>query len=121
MFTIRIHALAGNVKFYPFSFIEKKPFVNVEVQLDTLLPKRTSIQIVINSVESDVIWLFENSKSEIKSPKRFFNDILGKGLSGSILGKRSSIPKLKTGRFEIKKPTVSFSKSVFFSTKPLIL
>jgi hypothetical protein len=69
--------------------------------------------MLIDSGGSDAIWLFENSKSKIKTSKRFFNDILGESLSGSILGKRSRIPKLKIGRFEIKAPTVSFLDSLF--------
>jgi hypothetical protein len=96
----------------PIQFYRKKPFVNVMVQLDTLGTELTPVKMLLDSGGSDAIWLFENSKSEIKTPKRFFNDILGEGLSGSILGKRSRIPKLKIGRFEIKKPTVSFLDSL---------
>ena len=96
----------------PIQFYRKKPFVTVAAQLDTLGTKLTPVKMLIDSGGSDAIWLFENSKSEIKTPKRFFNDILGEGLSGSILGKRSRIPKLKIGRFEIKKPTVSFLDSL---------
>lgn len=97
----------------PIQFYRKKPFINVQVQSDTLGTKLTPVKMWVDSGGSDAIWLFENSKSEIKTPKRFFNDILGEGLSGSILGRRSRIPKLKTGRFEIKKPTVSFLDSLF--------
>lgn len=93
-------------------FYRKKPFVNVEVQLDTIGTELTAVKMLIDSGGSDAIWLFENSKSEIKTPKRFFNDILGEGLSGSIFGKRSRIPQLKIGCFEINKPTVSFLDSL---------
>ena len=96
----------------PIQFYRKKPFINVQLQLDTLGTKLTPVKMLVDSGGSDAIWLFENSKSEIKTPKRFFNDILGEGLSGSILGRRSRIPKLKIGRFEIKKPTVSFLDSL---------
>jgi hypothetical protein len=68
--------------------------------------------MLVDSGGSDAIWLFENSKSEIQTPVRHFNDILGEGLSGSILGKRSRIPKLKIGNFEITKPTVSFLDTI---------
>jgi hypothetical protein len=96
----------------PIQFYRIKPFVTVALQLDTIGTKLTPVKMLIDSGGSDAIWLFENSKSEIKTPKRFFNDILGEGLSGSIFGKRSRIPKLKIGRFEIQKPTVSFLDSL---------
>jgi hypothetical protein len=96
----------------PIEFYRKKPFVNVAVQLDTVGTKLTLVKMLIDSGGSDAIWLFENSKSEIKTPKRFFNDFLGEGLSGFIFGKRSRIPKLKIGRFQINNPTVSFLDSL---------
>ena len=55
--------------------------------------------MLLDSGGSDALWLFENSKKEIKTPKKFFNDILGEGLSGIIYGNRSRIPRLKIGGF----------------------
>ena len=99
----------------PLTFHKKKPYVDVKVQLDTIGKKITDVKMLIDSGGSDAIWLFENSKQDIKTPKKFFNDILGEGLSGPIYGNRSRIPKLKIGKFEIKSPTVSFLDSL--STK----
>ena len=92
----------------PIQFYRKKPFVNVKVQLDTVANKLTDVKLLVDSGGSDALWLFEDSKKEIKTPNKFFNDILGEGLSGSIYGNRSRIPMLKIGNFEIEKPTVSF-------------
>ncbi len=99
----------------PMQFYVKKPYIDVEVQLDTIGNKLTKVKMLIDSGGSDAIWLFENSKKNIKTPKLFFNDILGEGLSGTIYGNRSRIPKLKIGKFEIEAPTVSFLDSI--STK----
>ena len=96
----------------PLEFYRRKPFVNVAVQLDTVGTVLTPVKMLIDSGGSDAIWLFENSKPEIKTPKRFFNDLLGEGLSGAIFGKRSRIPTLKIGNFKINKPTVSFLDSI---------
>jgi hypothetical protein len=96
----------------PIEFYRKKPFINVAVQLDTVNNFLTPVKMLIDSGGSDAIWLFENSKPEIKTPKRFFNDLLGEGLSGAVFGKRSRIPTLKIGRFKINKPTVSFLDSI---------
>jgi hypothetical protein len=32
--------------------------------------------MLLDSVGSDALWLFENCKREIRTPKKFFNDIL---------------------------------------------
>ena len=93
-------------------FYRKKPFINVKIQLDTIGNKLTEVKVLLDSGGSDAIWLFENSKTEIKTPQKFFNDILGEGLSGTIYGNRSRIPKLKIGNFEIEEPTVSFLDSL---------
>ena len=93
----------------------RKPYIQAEVQLDTIGSELTFVKLLVDSGGSDAIWLFENTKKEIKTPKRFFNDILGEGLSGAIYGNRSRIPKIKLGAFEIQNPTVSFLDSV--STK----
>ena len=95
----------------PFQFYRRKPFVIAKVQLDTVGDTETEVKMLIDSGGSDAIWLFENSKENIKTPKRFFNDILGEGLSGPIFGNRSRIPKFKIGKFEIENPTVSFLDS----------
>jgi hypothetical protein len=96
----------------PIEFYRKKPFVNVAVQLDTIGTKLIPVKMLVDSGGSDAIWIFENSKSDIKTPKIFYNDILGEGLSGAIFGKRSRIPRLVIGKFEIKKPTISFLDSL---------
>lgn len=96
----------------PIQFYRKKPFINLKVQLDTIGNTLTDVKMLIDSGGSDSLWLFEDSKEEIKTPIRYFNDILGEGLSGAIYGNRSRIPKLKIGDFEIENPTVSFLDSL---------
>lgn len=97
---------------FPIQFYRKKPYIDVKIQLDTIGNKLTDVKMLVDSGGTDAIWLFENSKEEIKTPKLFFNDILGEGLSGTIFGNRSRVPKLKLGRFNIEKPTVSFLDSI---------
>lgn len=97
---------------FPVSFYRKKPYIDAEIQLDTIGFSTTKVKLLVDSGGSDAIWLFEDSKEEIKTPKRFFNDILGEGLSGIIFGNRSRIPKISLGSFEIKNPTASFLDTV---------
>jgi hypothetical protein len=96
---------------FPLQFYRNKPYIEAKVRLDTIGNKFTDVKLLIDTGGSEAIWLFEDSKKEIKTPKKFFSDILGEGLSGTIYGNRSRIKGIKLGRFHIKNPTVSFLDS----------
>ncbi len=96
---------------FPLSFYRNKPYIDAKVQLDTVNNKLSDVKLLIDTGGSDAIWLFENTKKEIQTPKKYFRDILGEGLSGSIYGNRSRIPSMKIGSFKIVKPTISFLDS----------
>ena len=92
----------------PIQFYRRKPFIEAQIQLDTIGTEKISVKMLIDSGGSDALWLFEHSKENIDTPKRFFHDILGEGLSGTIYGNRSRIPQFSMGKFIINQPTVSF-------------
>ena len=102
---------------FPLQFYRNKPYINAKVRLDTINNRYTDVKLLIDSGGSEAIWLFENTKEEIKTPIKHFNDILGEGLSGTIYGNRSRLKGIKLGRFHIKNPTVSFldSTSTFYA------
>jgi len=97
---------------FPIEFYRNKPYINTQVQLDTINDKLTDVKLLIDTGGSDAMWLFEESKKEIQTPELFFKDILGEGLSGTIYGNRSRIPSLQLNSFKIKNPTVSFLDTV---------
>jgi hypothetical protein len=97
---------------FPLVFYRGKPYIDAQVQLDTVGNTLTDVKLLVDSGGSDAVWLFEDTKEVIKTPKRFFADILGEGLSGIIYGNRSRIPKIKLNSFELEKPTVSFLDSI---------
>ena len=96
---------------FPLQFYRNKPYIKAKVQLDTIGNIKTAVKLLIDTGGSDAIWLFENTKEVIKTPKRSFRDILGEGFSGTIYGNRSRVKELSLGRFRIKNPTVSFLDS----------
>jgi len=100
---------------FDIQFHRKKPYINAKIQMDTVGTKLTDVKLLVDSGGSDALWLFEDSKENIKTPIRYFPDILGEGLSGHIYGNRSRIPKVKLKSFELVEPTVSFLDSI--STK----
>jgi len=93
---------------FPLEFYRNKPYIDIAIQLDTIKNKKTDVKMLIDSGGSDAVWLFEHTKEEIKTPKRYFSDVLGEGFSGTIYGNRSRIPEISLGKFAIKNPTVSF-------------
>jgi len=104
---------------FPLQFYRNKPYIDAKVQLDTIGDKLTSVKMLIDTGGSESLWLFENTKEEIRTPIKHFKDILGEGLSGTIYGNRSRIKEVNIGRFQIKNPTVSFldSLSTFHARK----
>ena len=90
-FTVKINYNAEEITFYnpekfrfkkcrkcevlPLQFHRKKPYVNVQVQLDTVYNTFTNVKMLLDSGGSDALWLFENSKKEIDIPEIIKNDL----------------------------------------------
>lgn len=106
----------NNCSSFDLEFHNNKPYIQSEVEING---KVKEVKLLIDSGGSDALWLFENKSSNIIAPNRFFRDFLGKGLSGSVYGKRSVIDKLKLDIFELKRVNVAFpdSTSISFARK----
>ncbi|WP_026704273.1 PDZ domain-containing protein [Flavobacterium soli] len=95
----------------PFTiFIENaKPYLQTAVIIDT-----TSIdaKCLIDTGNSDPVWLFENKSKNIHVPQKNFDDFLGRGFNGAIHGKRAKIAKLSMNEFEFRNPISSFPDPV---------
>jgi len=96
---------------FPLQFFRNKPFIDAKIKLDTIGNTLTDVKLLIDTGGSEAIWLFENSKEEIQTPIKHFNDVLGEGISGTIYGKKSRIKEVLIGKFRIKNPTASFLDS----------
>lgn len=94
---------------FPLDFYNNKPFIDVVVQ--NHLGKEFSVKLLIDSGGGDSLWLFPHSNPDIVIGDNYFEDFLGRGLSGDITGKRSRIKKLKIGSFEFENATVSYPDS----------
>lgn len=96
---------------FPLTIYRNKPYMEALVQVNDSVPN-VPVKMLIDSGGSDALWIFEHTKDYLVTPKKFFDDFLGVGLSGTIYGKRSRINKLEIGNFKIKEPTVSFLDSI---------
>lgn len=97
-------------KSFDIIFHDKKPYVFGKISLPNHEEKQ--VKLLVDSGSSDALWLFENEAEGIRTPKIFFNDKLGEGLSGSIMGKRSKITSFKLGSYVFNRPTTAFLDSV---------
>lgn len=93
----------------PLTFRHSKPYIDVNVNIEE--GKEIPVKLLIDSGGSDALWLFEEEELDINVPEKHFEDFLGRGLSGSIYGKRSRVKKFSMGGFSFKNAKVAFPDS----------
>ncbi len=94
----------------PISIANNKPYIDVNVDLPS--HEDIPVKLLIDSGSSDAMWLFENEMEGIVVPEKNFDDFLGRGLNGSIFGKRSRVNQLRIGEFALDEAKVAFPDSV---------
>lgn len=89
----------------PITIERYKPYVMTSMVLEGVeLPAK----LLIDIGNSDAIWLFQNLSKSIKIPAKNFDDYLGQGFSGDVLGKRARISKFTLANFEFNAPIAAF-------------
>lgn len=81
---------------------KNKPYMKGEVILNNIF---FPVKLLIDTGNSDAIWLFE---SIIQIPIKNFDDYLGTGFGGEILGKRAKISGFLMSNFVFSNPIASF-------------
>lgn len=95
-----------------------KPYLNGIVELNE---KKIPVKLLIDSGGSDALWLFKNDTLGIDlKGKRYFEDFLGHGLSGSVYGKRSKVDKFWIQDFELKNANVAFPDANTFQYRAIV-
>ncbi|MET0759537.1 MAG: PDZ domain-containing protein, partial [Flavobacterium sp.] len=94
---------------YPISIENHKPYLISSIEIEE---KIIPVKLLLDSGNSDAVWLFPNQSKEIKIPSKNFEDFLGKGFSGDIHGKRARISNLSIDKFNFKSPIVAFPDSL---------
>lgn len=88
-----------------------KPYIELQVQLnDTTF----AAKCLIDSGNSDGLWLFQNQKGGnfIVVPERNFEDYLGRGFSGDIFGKKARVQALSLGDYIFNDVITAFPDAV---------
>ncbi|RKE98268.1 retropepsin-like aspartic protease [Ichthyenterobacterium magnum] len=98
---------------FNLTFFNNKPYIDGEVKIES---KLIPIKLLIDSGSGDALWLFEDDElGIIPHEDKYFVDFLGKGLSGSVYGKRSKVNSLKLKSFELKDVNAAFPDSIAIS------
>lgn len=98
------------------SFYNNKPYIDAVVGMGN---KDVPVKLLIDTGGSDALWLFEDKEHNILVPIKYFDDFLGRGLSGSVYGKRARLDKFSISNFELKKVNAAFpdSTSIAYAKK----
>jgi len=92
----------------PISIENNKPYIESILTIENnLIPAK----LLIDSGNSDAIWLFQYLDKNIIIPKINFEDFLGTGFSGDVMGQRARIQNFKIGAFEFSNPIIAIPDS----------
>ncbi len=98
---------------FDLTLSHNKPYIDAMVEINS---KEIPVKLLIDTGGSDALWLFEDEEKGIMPlDDKYFEDYLGKGLSGSVYGKRSKIESFSLKDFEFKEVNVAFPDSTSIS------
>lgn len=106
-------------KTFPLIINNNKPFIEGDIKLKETEEKQP-VTLLIDTGGSDALWLFEDEERGIvPQDDLYFDDFLGKGLSGDVHGKRSKINSFFIGDFKLKEVNVAFpdSSSIIYAKR----
>ncbi len=96
----------------PLHVINKKAYIDGQVFLKD--DRSVPVKLLVDSGSSDAVWLFESDSIAI--PKKHYEDFLGKGLNGSVFGKRSMVKGIQIGSFLLKDAKTAFPDMVHYES-----
>lgn len=96
----------------PVNILRGKPYVNIKMKQNEYETEK-NFNLLLDTGLGDGLWLFENDTLQCKH--RFFEDVLGRGLTGEITGKKSRVDELFINDFKLNEALVSYPDSVSIS------
>jgi hypothetical protein len=92
-------------KTFDFQLEGGKPYIDLQVELGE---HTFDAKCLIDSGNSDGLWLFQNKSKYIVVPDRHYADYLGRGFSGDIFGKKARVPSLSLDNYTFKNMVAAF-------------
>lgn len=90
----------------PLVIEESKAYLKGSVLLTG--QEEVPVKLLMDTGSSDALWLFPNREKGLEIPVQHYDDYLGKGLSGTIYGKRTRIQQVRFGDFVLKNAKAAF-------------
>lgn len=103
------HKDCNKCETFNLEMIRNKPYINAYINNGG---RTNKVKLLIDSGSSDALWLFEDKNAGILIPEKNFTDFLGRGLSGSVYGRKAKINSFSLGGFELENVNVSFPDSL---------
>src|SRR5690606_26315769 len=100
----------------PISLYDDIPYLNLKTQIEN---EKFPVKLLFDTGLSDGLWLFEDH--QIVSSSHYFTDVLGKGLSGDIYGKKSRVKILQMDNFLLNEALVSYPDTSFILNKQKVI
>lgn len=95
----------------PITVEEGKPYVQTKVVFENE-QNEFDAKLLIDTGNSDALWLFREKNADIRLPEKVYLDFLGKGFGGNIFGDRGRLKSFEIGSFKFNNPLISFPDSV---------
>ncbi|WP_333876905.1 aspartyl protease family protein [Flavobacterium sp.] len=92
----------------PLLIEENKPYYYATVES---AGKRCEAKLLIDTGNSDAIWLFLNRTNQVELPAKNIDDFLGRGFSGNVYGKRGRISRFTFGNHSFANAIGTFPDS----------
>ncbi|MDJ0646932.1 MAG: aspartyl protease family protein [Flavobacteriaceae bacterium] len=98
---------------FDLSFNRGKPYIDIKVKSEGTI---VDTKLLIDTGGGKTLWLFDKSSDKIQLPQNYFDDFLGRGLSGNIFGKRSKIDEIIMGSYRFTNANVAYPDSTSVAT-----
>ena len=87
---------------------DKKPYCISNIKMgEQIFPSK----LLVDTGNSDAVWVFLNKTDKIKLPEKNIQDYLGRGFSGSVFGKRARMSSFEFGKKTFSFPLITFPDS----------
>lgn len=102
---------------FPITIEKSKPYFEFDVLLNN---QRQRSKMLMDTGNSDALWIFQNTEPKTQVPQPNFEEYLGRGFSGDINGKRAKVTGIQMGSFKFQQPIVSFPDSISVKSVNLV-
>lgn len=99
----------------PISVVNDRAYLNVKTKLDE---KELDLKLLVDTGLGDGLWLFENGN--VKSNNNYFIDVLGEGIGGTVMGKKSRLDEIQLSKFRFNSPLVSYPDTASYRQLRLV-